>query len=686
MKYTLLICFPILFGIQLCTAQHPVAKNEKYNLATGTKEDILPTEQQVKTDIAVNMLLARYHYRKISLNDSLSEVVFDRYLQALDPNHMYFLQSDIRNFEKYRTQLDDAIKEGDLVPAYYIYNVYKRRFLERNAFVPSLLEKEFDYQQDEYYQADRQKAPWAKDTKELDDLWRRFVKNQALSLKLSGKSWTDITKLLKERFSRQAKNMAQFDSEDVFQIYLNAYTQTFDPHTDYFSPSTAEDFKIDMYQALEGIGATLTNENDYVKIADIVPGGPAFKSSLVHKNDRIIGVAQGDTGKITDIVGWRVVDAVKLIRGKKGTIVRLLILPASAGEEAMSTEIRLVRDKVKLEEGRAKKNVLNIQQENKTYKIGVITIPQFYFDYEGARRGEADYASVTRDTKRLIGELQAEKVEGLIIDLRNNGGGSLQEAVSLTGLFISKGPVVQVKSANGDVDTYDDTDADVAYTGPLAVLVNRFSASASEIFAGAIQDYKRGLIIGENTYGKGTVQQPIDLGQIMPDVKEPVGQVKVTIAKFYRITGSSTQHKGVRPDIEFPSVYDAQEFGESSQPSALPWDQIRTTHYNLANYLNENASSNLKSRYQQRLVSNPELKNLAESIQEDIKDRKDTRVTLQESKRRKEMKEEEEKQKTRENLYGISNDPASKPKDVYLNEGARVLVDYIARHYIASRK
>ncbi|MBC8111853.1 MAG: carboxy terminal-processing peptidase, partial [Verrucomicrobia bacterium] len=596
-----------LFIISLFALQaQPVAQNTNPTKKVGSAADILPTETQQASQQLVNVLLNRYHYRKVPLNDSTSSVIFDRYLEALDPNRMYFLNADIKNFEKYRFQLDEALQTSDLVPAYFIFNIYKRRFLERSNFIPKILEKEFDYNTDEYYEANREKVAFAQDTEELNDIWRKYLKNQALSLKLANKPWVESTKILNDRFSYLTKNIMQFTAEEVFQVYMNAYVGIFDPHTDYFSPQAADDFKQDVTLSFEGIGASLTNENDYVKVADVIAGGPAFKSKLLQKGDRIVGVAQGDTGKTVDIVGWRTSDAVKLIKGKKGTVVRLTLLPASGGENAVATEIRLVRDKIKLEEQSAKKSVLQVNHKGKNYKLGVITVPSFYNDYEGAKRGDKDYKSTTRDVRKLIAELESEKIDGLVIDLRFDGGGSLQEAVELSGLFIPRGSVVQVRDTQNEIDILEDPDPNEVYNGPLAVLTNRFSASASEIFAGAIQDYKRGVIVGETTYGKGTVQNLLDLNRFAQARKEPMGQLKVTLAKFYRISGSSTQHKGVVPDVEFPSAFSAAEFGESSQPSALPWDQIPPASFKTTKQITPGLVSQLEKNHKQRLQSDGE--------------------------------------------------------------------------------
>jgi len=665
----LVLFIPTLFAQQ-------IAKND--SKAKGTTADIMPTEQQMKVDMFVNNILSQHHYRKANLNDSVSSIIFDKYLTSLDPSKMYFMESDIKNFEKYRYQLDDAIKTANLVPPYYIYNVFKRKMLERSSTIPEILKTEFNYSTDEYFAFDREKSPWAKNQDELNEVWRKYVKNQALSLKLTNKPWSEISKVLIERFQRQSKNITQFDSEDVFQVYMNAFTSIFDPHTDYFSPVASQDFNISMSNSVEGIGAQLTNENDFVKVAELVPGGPAFKSKLLHKGDKIAGVAQGDTGKVVDIVGWRTQDAVKLIRGPKGTVVRLTIVPQSGGENSLSTEIKLVREKVKFDDQRAAKSTIEIKQKDKNYKLGVITLPLFYLDFEGAKKGEKDYNSTTRDVKRLIGELQNENVSGIIMDLRYNGGGSLQEAIDLTGLFIPKGPVVQIRNADGSIDIGEDKDPEEVYSGPLAILVNRFSASASEIFAGAIQDYKRGLIIGEQTYGKGTVQNLIDLNRVLPNESDKLGQLKITIAKFYRVNGSSTQLKGVEPDINFPSAFSAEEYGESSQPNALPWDQIKSSKFVPTKDLSQDQISKLKVDYQHRLQSNPELKDLVTEIDETKADKLIKQISLQESKRKDEQLKEEKKKAARESLIKSHADSKDKSKDIYLQECGHVLSDFIS--------
>ncbi|HSP88823.1 MAG TPA: carboxy terminal-processing peptidase, partial [Ignavibacteriaceae bacterium] len=479
----------------------------------------------------------------------------------------------------------------------------------------------------------------------------------------------------------------QYSSDDVYQLFLNSYTQSIDPHTNYFSPEASENFKINMSLSLEGIGAQLQQEDDYIKIAEIIPGGPAFKSNKLKRNDKIIGVAQGDDSAMVDVIGWRVQDAVKIIRGPKGTTVRLLILPAETGVNAIPKEIKLVRDKVKLEEQAAKKEILNFEQDNINYKIGVITIPTFYSDFEAQQKGDKNYRSTTRDVRKIIEELKTEEVDGIIVDLRNNGGGALNEAIDLTGLFIKDGPVVQVKNSDGSVQVGADSDPNIVYEGPLAVLVNRFSASASEIFSGAIQDYERGIIIGEQTYGKGTVQNLIDLNRVMQSSDDKLGQVKVTVAKYYRINGGSTQNLGVIPDITLPSSIDSEEFGESSEESALPWDEIKSAKYNIAGNVKDFLSL-LNSKHEKRIETSTEFDYLLDDINDSKKDRNQNKISLNEEVRKKEMEQEEEEKFQRENerrkVKGIQLlnkgeeiKESSAPDDLYLDESARVLADLI---------
>lgn len=664
-------------------------------LPAPAEDDLKPTMSQEKVEQMVTQLLTNYHYRKVRLNDSLSSKIWDNYLEQVDRQKTYLLASDVAQFEKYRNQLDEALVNGDLSAGYELYNVFRKRYKERSDYVQELLKKPFTFTEDETFNTDREKATWPKTEAELNEIWRKMLKNQALELKLANQKDSAITATLTQRYKNLDKAVGRVRSDDVFQMYMNAFAETLDPHTNYFNPTNADRFNQEMSQSLEGIGALLQEDGEFIKITEVLPGGPAFKSKQLTANDKIVGVAQGDNGPMVSIIGYRVDDAVKLIKGPKATVVRLQVRSADALASAPPKEIRMVREKIKLEAQRAKKEVIDITDNGRSYKLGVINIPMFYRDFEGARKREEGFSSTTGDVKKFVEELKLEKVDGIVIDLRNNGGGSLTEAIDLTGLFIPKGPVVQVREQNGQTEVYSDRDPSVSYDGPMAVLVNRFSASASEIFAAAIQDYKRGIIVGSQTFGKGTVQTLVDLNQWLPKEPDKVGQVKLTIQKFYRVNGSSTQHKGVMPDIEIPSRYTGEEFGESSQPSALPWDQINSTQFDIANTVNDKILSKLRDRFEGRLKSDPELKKLSQELADFKKAKESTVVSLQESKRRKEHDEAEKKrialkkEETPEDPENIDetgtpttaqankDKPKKKPKDLHLTETGRILADYI---------
>lgn len=631
----------------------------------------------------ISLLLANYHYQKLQLNDSLSSAIFDAYLKALDNNRSFFLASDIASFEKYRNEIDNLTAAEKVSPAFVIYRVYRKRFQERMNFVTQqLVAQEFDFTKDEYYEYDREKAPWAKSSLELSDIWTKSIKNQALSLKLSGKKTEEISKIIRERFDRYIKSMNQTTSDDVFETYMNTIAEAYDPHTNYFSPRTTELFNQDMNQSLEGIGARLQPDGDYTRVHEVLPGGPAEKSDLIHANDRIIGVGQGATGEIVDVVGWRLDDVVKLIKGPKGTEVRLQILPAETGISGAATVISLVRDKVKLEDTKPKKKVVETTQNGKKLKLGTIVIPSFSMSFEDYQKGDPNYNSTTRDVKKLLLELEAEGVDGIVLDLRNNGGGSLMEAISLTGLFIKNGPVVQVKSSTSrTAEVLTDDDPSVVYSGPLVVLTNRFSASASEIFAGAIQDYHRGVIVGESTYGKGTVQSVVPLEKYIHE--EGVGSLKVTLQKFYRATGSSTQHKGVVPDVKLPTALDPEQFGESSNPNALPWDEIKSALYQRTPMVNDKVLAALNKAYRERLKTDPYLNKFVNETNETRRNIEQTRVSLNEAIRKKEMEEAElrkaanHKMDTKLDGEGRAISTPLQLDDEYLREGLMVLSDLI---------
>ncbi|MEQ8475026.1 carboxy terminal-processing peptidase [Fulvivirga sp.] len=649
--------------------------------------DLVPKPHFASEAQLAAQILSTYHFRKISFNDSLSSVILDDYIETLDNNKSYFLQSDIEEFKKYRYVLDDYTKEGQIEPAYDIYKVFKQRFDERMDYIYStLLNYNYDFTINEYYNTDRSEEPWSKDEAELNDQWRKIVKSQALSLTLNGKEKNEIAKTIKTRYDRFKKSIDQYNAEDVFELYMNTIAEAFDPHSNYFSPKTSDRFQQNMSLSLEGIGARLQNDNDFTKVVEILPGGPAMKSDAIHADDKIIAVGQGEEGEMVDIIGWRVDDVVTLIKGPKGTTVRLEILPAETGVNGPSETITLVREKIKLEDMEAKAEVIPVTRNGSSFEVGVITLPSFYMDFEAYQKGDPNYNSTTRDVKRLVNELKAKEVDGILIDLRNNGGGSLSEAIDLTGLFIENGPVVQVKTASNKVEVGEDEDPELVYNGPLAVLINRFSASASEIFAGAIQDYHRGVVLGETTFGKGTVQSVIDLGRYinLPE-GEKAGELKLTLQKFYRVTGSSTQHLGVSPDVNFPSAFEAKEFGESSRPSALPWDQIKSTKFKPSNQISPQMISALNQDYTKRLESDKDLIQLVDETAELKENISRTKISLNEDIRKKEIEDAEKRKAARNDLSGtkVELEGQQKPDaidvdDKYLKEGVVILSEIIS--------
>jgi len=683
----------IVLVILIIVANIFLAKTLKFNNSEYLEQDstsaLEPAKYMPNEDELITTILQRYHYRKFKLDDSLSKVIFNRYLKSLDYGKYYFYASDIKDFDKFQYQLDDDIKDGDLNPPYYIFNVFRERANERIDYAEKLLNKGFDFNIPDSIEVDRKNATWSTDTTEMNALWHKKVKSDALSLILAGKKWADAKKILEKRYENLRKNIMEYKSEDVFQLFENSFTESLDPHTNYMSPVTSENFNIEMTRSLEGIGAQLQTEDEYTKIVEIIPGGPAFKSKLLHRGDKIIGVAQGKNGEMVDVIGWRITDVVQLIRGKKGSIVRLQIIPANEGVNATPKEITLVRDKIKLEEQSAKDKILDIKQDGNKYKFGVITLPAFYSDFNAEQRGDKDYKSTTRDVKKLVDELKKANVQGIIIDLRNNGGGSLEEAIKLTGLFIKNGPVVQIKSSNGSIRVEDDPDKSIDYTGPLFILVNRFSASASEIFSAAIQDYGRGLIIGSNTYGKGTVQNLIDLNRLMPNTDKKLGQIKLTIAKFYRIDGASTQHLGVIPDIKFPSTIDNQEYGESTEPSSLPWDQIDSSKYTRFGDIQKYVPQLTKFHLARIKNNDAEWNEFIDEVNE-YKEAHDKKyLSLNEKVRKKEQEEIDQKKFERENerrkslglklLQKGETPPADETQkyDPVLDETGHIMADYV---------
>ena len=659
-----------------------------YEYNTGFSDTTKLSPKPVFTEEArlIVRILDNFHYRDMELNDSLSSVILDEYIKALDNNKSYFLASDIQEFEKYRYKIDDYTKAGNLEPAYEIYSVFNERFFNRMNYVQdSLINREYDFSVEETYDTDRTDNEFAESRAELNDLWRKIVKSQILSRKLTGKESEEIRETINKRYDRFSKSMSQNNTEDVFEVYMNTITSAYDPHTNYFSPKTSDRFQQSMSLSLEGIGARLQTDNDFTKVVQVIPGGPADKSDMLQEGDRIIGVGQGEDGEIVDVIGWRIDEVVELIKGPKGTKVRIQLLPAETGLNGPSEEITLVREKIKLEDQRAQKEIIEIQKDGKAYKMGVIDIPTFYMDFDAYKAGEKDYTSTTRDVKRLIKELKQENIDGLLIDLRNNGGGSLAEAIELTGLFIEEGPVVQVRNKNNQIEIGTDDDPEKIYSGPLTVMINRFSASASEIFAGAIQDYNRGIIVGEQTFGKGTVQSIVDLAKYLPkgegETEEKVGQLKLTLQKFYRVTGSSTQHLGVTPDIELPSAFSAKEFGESANASALAWDQIRATPFNSSREITERMVREINSNFKNRMNSDPHLMELIDETAKFKETLADDMISLNIEQRQQEIDEAEKSARVLPDDTSVDveekTEGTKKIEDKFLKEGLLILAEVI---------
>ena len=664
-------------------------------LARGDGEAITvaPTADQANTSKLVYGLLSdsRYAYRPRPLDDALSQQIFKRYFEALDGGKQFFTAADVERFSPYKTKLDDAIRSGDLAPAYEIFTVYKQRVGQRVAYARALLKQDFDFAGNERWEYDREDAPWAADGKALDAIWKKSVMNDWLRLKLAGKKPDDIRKTLDKRYANLQRSINELKTEDVFQTFLNAYTSAIDPHTDYFTPRTAENFNQSMSLSLEGIGAVLQRQDDLVAIREIVPGGPADLSGKLKVGDRIVAVGQGKSGPMTDVIGWRIDDVVAQIRGKKDTQVRIEYIPVEAGIDGKHAQITIVRQKIKLEEQAAKSEIISLPANagEPARRIGVIKLPAFYQDFEGRRRNPNDFNSATRDIAKLLAQFKTQDVDGVVMDLRNNGGGSLDEAVQLTGLFIDKGPVVQQRESGGRVQVYSDTVAGVAWDGPLAVLINRASASASEIFAGAIQDYGRGLVIGETSFGKGTVQNMADLDRWPANEAPRFGSVKLTIAQFFRVAGGSTQHKGVVPDIAFPVSVDATEYGESTYDNALPWTRIaavpHTQYGNFAPLLPK-----LEALHAARSSQDKEFQWWSEDVAQFRAEAAKKYVSLNETERRAERDRQEAQRKQRQaerKALGLALDPLAEDlADDGLGASERDIVKDAQREKLADKR
>ncbi|CAN5595257.1 carboxy terminal-processing peptidase [soil metagenome] len=601
-----------------------------------------PVVQQAKTAHLTAELLSRYHYEQVPLDDALSSRIFDQYLKALDPEKLYFLQSDIDRLAAYRTNLDDAILSEDLRAPFDIFNVYECRVAGQLAYGRSLLQTGFDFQSDETLPINRKSQTWSSSEAQLRDAWRKRVKNDWLRLKLAGQSDPAIARILDKRYESALKRVANVKSADAFQVFMNAYTEAIEPHTNYLGPRAAEDFSISMRLSLVGIGAVLMDIDGYPTIRELVAGGPALLSGQLAPGDRIVGVSQAASGPMTDVVGWRLDDTVALIRGAADSIVRLEILPAGNGADAPNKFITLKRNTITMQDQAAKANVFSVTEAGAKRRVGVITLPSFYEDSEGRSKGDKNYRSASRDVAKLLTDMKAQKVDSVLVDLRTNGGGSLQEAIDLTGLFVGKGPVVQIRSADGRVKVESSENPAPAWDGPLGVLINRGSASASEIFAAAIQDYGRGLIIGDPSFGKGTVQTIASLDRIARTDKPELGDVKMTIAQFFRVNGGTTQLRGVTPDIRLPGAINAADYGESSFENALPWSQIKPADYAPVGSVKGEVSA-LAKQHESRVGADKDYQGLVSDIARASDLRKLNVISLNEVARRKDRVQQEKR-------------------------------------------
>ena len=649
---------------------------------TEQSDFILPEDRHEDIGQLVTQFIQKSHYSHIAVDDELSERVLDMYIESLDRNRMYLLASDIDNFKTYRHELDDVVRSKPLDPVFEMYEVYRTRVRERLNYALSQLESEPDYATGTEYRFDRTEAPWAETMADLDEIWRQRVVNDALNMALENEPWEKVQDVLTKRYTGFIRRLDQVNSDDVFERFMNAFAHTLDPHSSYLSPRNSEEYRIQMSLSYFGIGASLQTEEDFVKIVGIIPGGPAAIDGKLKPNDKITGVAQGVEGDMQDVIGWRLDDVVDLIRGPADSVVRLEIIPANAPPGSPKEIVPLTRDQVKLEEQAAKSEVIKIPRDGREWSIGVIDVPSFYRDYRALSNGDKNYTSTTKDVKRLIAELEEQGIDGLVIDLRGNGGGHLTEATALSGLFIDNGPVVQLRNSNGRISRLDDPDpvARVAYNGPLAVLVDRFSASASEIFAAAIQDYARGVIVGQQTFGKGTVQNLYSLDQYMrSEGDKGFGQLTLTIGKYYRVTGESTQHRGVEPDIDLPSGIDAELIGESVRDSALPWDTVQTTRFRRGKPLDSTIES-LTASYTERAKDDPNFQYQMDIIRAAEEAREQTKISLYIEARREQRREELDRRLKRENdrRVALNLEPIETLDDIEEEELPDVLLDQAA--------
>ena len=650
------------------------------------KDSVLyPKQKHREQSKLIHQLLTKYHYKKINLSDSLSKRILDRYIASLDPNKEYLFSSDIKYFSQYDEKIDDYITSGYLEPAYEIFTVYHERVKNRINYVFSMLENEPDFSTLEKFNTDRKETDWFDDVDEMDNYWRKKIKNAVLNLKILGKDWESNKETLEKRYKRFRKTINQFNSEDVFEIFINSYAELYDPHTNYFSPVNADRFEINMSKTFEGIGARLQQDIEYTTIYSVMPGGPAYRSKSLEKGDKIIGVAQGDKGSFEDIIGWRLDDVVTKIKGPKESVVRLLVIKKESPIDAFPDTVRLIRDRVDVVDEDATFDVVPFKSKNRQYNIGVIKIPSFYINFEEAQKGIKDYKSVTRDVKRCIDSLKRISVDGIIIDLRNNGGGSLQEAIDLTGLFIETGPIVQIKSSNGRIEIEKDFDKQIHYEGPLLVLNNSFTASSSEIFSGALKDYNRGLIVGEPTFGKGTVQNLLDLDRFFPRSDMKFGQLKITLAKYYRVSGGSTQKIGVEPHVFFPNIYDRSIYTENARKNALEWDKIRDISFQNKNDVSESLVKYLNEKFNNDIQSDSSLINYMTFVKKTEENRKKNSISLNYQTRLNEKKSDDNINNNLNTNLKLSEifpiekeDLMEKIKsDLYLRESVKLFVEMI---------
>ena len=645
--------------------------------ATDTTSSLIklkPTAEQGQSASLSAEVLKRFHYKPIPLNDDLSVKIFDAYIKSLDGEKIFFIQSDIDQFAPARTKLDDGILNENLSIPFAIFNVYKQRIAERITYAQSLLKQGFDFTKEDSYQFDREKAPWLKSEDEAHELWQKRVKNDWLRLKLAGKTDKNIVEVLNKRYDIYLKGINKLKGDDAFQSFMNAFAMSVDPHTNYFGVRASEDFDISMKLSLDGIGAVLEEKDEYTTIRELVAGGPAALSGKLKVGDRIVGVGQGDGAQIVDVTGFRLDDTVALIRGATDSVAVLEILPAEAGPDGKHKVVTIIRKKISLDKQAAKKTIMDVKDGNVTRHIGVITLPVFYEDFAARGKGDKNYKSATRDVAALLESLKKDKVDSVLIDLRNNGGGSLTEAINLTGLFIDQGPVVQERDAKGDIKVDSDTDKSIAWNGQMGVLINHASASASEIFAAAIQDYGRGIIIGETTFGKGTVQTVVDLDELVKNDKPKFGELKMTVAQFFRINGGTTQLRGVMPDISLPSFLDAESFGESSYPNALPWSQIKAANYKSAGNL-VGVIPALKLEHDTRIAKDKDFQYLIKDVADVNAERKKNSISLNYAERQKQRDIKDALAKLREQVNG---EKSSSTMDDGLQSNERNLKDDLA--------